>query len=84
MEKLNYSILCFQTSGWGYLLYVCCSYLSQMMTIFMISGQILFPCVKIHAVTLLLKNVEELEMMAPFEAMSFHVTVNAKTLSFIE
>lgn len=55
-----------------------------MMTIFMISGQVLFSCVKIHVVPLLLKRVEELEMMAPFEAMSFHVTVNAKTLSFTE
>lgn len=50
----------------------------------MINGQILFPCVKTHVVPLLLKSVEELEMTAPFEAMSFHVTVNAKTLSFIE
>lgn len=45
-----------------------------MTTIFMIGGQIIFPCVKVHVVPLLLKSVEELETMAPFEA----------TLSFTE
>jgi hypothetical protein len=49
----------------------------------MSSGQIIIPCVKVHAV-LLLKSVEELEMMALCEAMSFPLTVNAETLSFME